>query len=148
MRALQARIVWARRSSQGLIYNLSAKRSGPDFQPGLGFESHRDYTLGALELDYNWIGRSGYSLQPAFFGYGFRRNRDGALDSGELYPYVNFGLPLGRVAGRLARARRRSVIAAHILSARRRSRGTTQIPAGRALCGIANGCTSWIHIAR
>jgi hypothetical protein len=95
MRASQARIVWARRSSQGLIYNLSAKWSGPDFQPGLGFESHRDYTLGSLELDYNWIGRSGYSLQPSFFGYGFRRNRDGALDSGELYPYLNFGLPSG-----------------------------------------------------
>jgi hypothetical protein len=95
LRASQARIVWARRSSQGLIYNLSAKWSGPEFQPGLGFESHSDYTLGALELDYNWIGHSGYSLQPSFFGYGFRRNRDGKLDSGELYPYVNFGLPSG-----------------------------------------------------
>jgi len=93
--AAQARVVWARRSSQGLIYNVSAKWSGPRFEPGLGFESHRDYALASLELDYNWISRSGYSLQPSFFGYGFRRNRDGALDSGELYPYVNFGLPSG-----------------------------------------------------
>jgi hypothetical protein len=95
LRASQARIVWGRRSSQGLIYNISAKWSGPAFDPGLGFESRRDYTVGALELDYNWIGRSGYTLQPSFYGYGFRRNRDGALDSGELYPYVNFGFPSG-----------------------------------------------------
>ncbi|HXI21500.1 MAG TPA: DUF5916 domain-containing protein, partial [Gemmatimonadales bacterium] len=94
-RASQARIDWARRSSQGLIYFVRFKWSGRDFEPGLGFEPRRDYAFGALELDYNWISRSGYSLQPSFFGYFYRRNADGRLDSGELYPYVNFGFPSG-----------------------------------------------------
>ena len=93
--ASQARIDWARRSSQGLIYFVRFKWVGPDFNPGLGFEPRTDYSFGALELDYNWISRSGYSLQPSFFGYFYNRNRDGKLDSGELYPYVNFGFPSG-----------------------------------------------------
>jgi hypothetical protein len=95
LRAAQARLLWARQSSQGWIYFAAVKWSGPEFQPGLGFESHQDYTQASLELDYNWISPSGASLQPSFFGYVYRRNRDGQIDSGELYPYVDFGLASG-----------------------------------------------------
>jgi hypothetical protein len=94
-RASQARVAWSRRSSRGLIYTASLKWSGPDFTPGLGFESRSDYGLGMLELDYNWIGKSGYSVQPSLFTYAVRRNADGKLDTGEIYPYLNFGTPSG-----------------------------------------------------
>ncbi len=93
--ASQGHVGWARRSSQGLIYNVNAKWSGRDFTPGLGFESRRDYALGMIELDYSWIGKSGYSLQPSLFSYAFRRNGDGRIDTGEIYPHINFGFPSG-----------------------------------------------------
>jgi hypothetical protein len=93
--ASQARVQWQRRSSKEWIYFVNVKWSGRDFNPGLGFESHTDYTQGEIEFDYNWIGKSGYSLQPSLFTYAYRRNGDGALDQGELYPYVDFGTPSG-----------------------------------------------------
>jgi len=93
--ASHLRFEWARRSSRGLIYFVQVKWSGRDFAPRLGFEPRRDYGFAALELDYNWISRAGYSLAPSFYGYVYRRNRDGQIDSGELYPYLDFGLPNG-----------------------------------------------------
>ncbi|MEO5798758.1 MAG: DUF5916 domain-containing protein [Gemmatimonadales bacterium] len=93
--ASQVRVNWERRASQGLIYSVSSKWSGRDFNPGLGFEERQDYSMQDLELDYNWISKQGYSLAPSFYGRVYHRNRDGAVDSRLLYPYINFGLPSG-----------------------------------------------------
>lgn len=93
--ASQLRVNWERRASQGLIYFVSAKWSGRDFMPGLGFEERQDYSMQDLELDYNWISKSGYSVAPSFYGRVYRRNRDGKIDSRMLYPYINFGMPSG-----------------------------------------------------
>lgn len=39
------RINWERRTTRGLYYDLTAKRSGKFYDPGIGFESRNDYSL-------------------------------------------------------------------------------------------------------
>ena len=98
MRAGMARGVWERRSSQGLVYRLGAKWSGPDHDPALGFQQRRDFTHVDANLRYGWYFGEGtrfQSFQPSLLMYGFMRNGDGVVESAQATGFLNFGLKSG-----------------------------------------------------
>lgn len=79
-----ARLFWERRAVDGLGYSLDLIRSGPAYEPALGFESRDDFTALKGRLGYGWQPgeESTVSRHRAFLtGRAFLRNRDGSLES-------------------------------------------------------------------
>jgi len=48
-------INWERRKTVGFTYNAILSGSGPDFNPGIGFESREDYTFAGGRIHYGWM---------------------------------------------------------------------------------------------
>lgn len=83
------RFTWERRTSKGLSYFAAYSRAGTDYDPGLGFEARRDFSLLRSEIAYGWIpdGRSLlFSHRLSLFGSVYTRNADGSVESAELWP--------------------------------------------------------------
>lgn len=88
------RVSYSRLSSlqtSGLGYLVGAKWSGPDFQPGLGFDPRRDYTHLYANLRYGvLLGRGSLRLlQPSLAVTRFLNNADSRRDSGFEALYFN-----------------------------------------------------------
>ncbi len=49
-----ARLFWQRPSLDGLGYQIEAVRSGPTYDPGLGFEERDDFTAFKTNFTYAW----------------------------------------------------------------------------------------------
>ena len=78
---------WNRRRNKGLGYNLSYSRSGNDFNPGIGYERHYNYTRLGDRVQYGWFPGETSSLQnhQAFIeGFTFLRNNDREVESSQL----------------------------------------------------------------
>ncbi|MFQ6083405.1 MAG: DUF5916 domain-containing protein [Candidatus Aminicenantia bacterium] len=98
------RVNWERRTTKGLGYNLSYSRSGPTYNPGIGFELRDNFTRFGNRLLYGWIPGE---LSPLFThqvfvnGFLFLRNTDGSIESAEFGPGWGFTTKSG-YSGKIA----------------------------------------------
>jgi hypothetical protein len=77
---------WERRVGRGLAYSVEAVRTGPDYDPGLGFQPRRDFTTANLLA--NWYRFTDdhpvfRRVWPGMLAFSTFRNGDGALESGQ-----------------------------------------------------------------
>lgn len=76
--------VWSRRRLEGWNYGAAVTRSGPVYQPDLGFVTRRDFTQGELDVGYGWFpGTSSRFANAATEVAGIIavRNPDGTVES-------------------------------------------------------------------
>ncbi|MEX0646962.1 MAG: DUF5916 domain-containing protein [Balneolaceae bacterium] len=76
-----------RRSVDGFYYNVTAKRAGAQYQPDLGFESRRDFTLIDVRLNYGFFNPPGSPFRiitPEIRHFISFRNADGSIQSRRL----------------------------------------------------------------
>jgi hypothetical protein len=84
---------WTRRSNEGIGYNLSYSRSGNNFNPGIGYERHDNYTRFGDRMLYGWYpGKESKLLNHQVFmeGITFIRNIDGKIESSDIGPGWEF----------------------------------------------------------
>lgn len=78
------------RSIEGLGYNLSFSRSGPEYNPGIGFEVRDNYSRFGNSLSYGWFTNNDASPfinhQLSLEGSLFFSNSDGRTESAEIGP--------------------------------------------------------------
>jgi hypothetical protein len=89
---------WERRASQGLVYRLGAKWSGPDHAPDLGFMTRRDFHHFEGNIRYGWYPGERtifQNIQPSLLAYTFIRNSDGVAETAQANSYLNFALKSG-----------------------------------------------------
>lgn len=89
---------WQRRTIQGLSYNLTYSRAGADFDPGIGFESRRDFSYLWNSLDYQQFKGESSPLRRVHIGHWghvYTRNADGSVESAWLHPFYWFELKGG-----------------------------------------------------
>lgn len=80
---------WRNTRAIGLAYDLGFAYAGPEYRPGLGFESRRDYTAVTGGGAYRWRPEEGSGSPVAeqgvvLTGATYLRNGDGSLESGSL----------------------------------------------------------------
>ncbi|MEW6363276.1 MAG: DUF5916 domain-containing protein [Acidobacteriota bacterium] len=83
------RVVWERRTSRGFSYYGAYSRAGPDYEPDLGFEARKDFSLVRSQAAYGWVpGEPSrlYSHQLSLIGSVYLRNQDGSVESAEVSP--------------------------------------------------------------
>lgn len=81
------RIVWQRRTVKELSYYGAYSRAGADYQPDLGFEARKNFSLVRGEVAFGWIPGDQsrlYSHQLSLIGSVYGRNSDGSVESSEL----------------------------------------------------------------
>ncbi len=91
-------LTWKRRTNIGLGYHLSFFRSGPDFDPGLGFLARENTTQLSWCAMYGWAPRKATVLYQhgAFVeGLAYWTNTSGRLESMELGAGWNFSMTSG-----------------------------------------------------
>jgi len=77
---------WNRRTSKGLGYDLIYSRSGDDFNPGIGYQRHNNYTRFGDRVQYKWFPGENSRLQnhQVFIdGYAFLNNNDWKIESSQ-----------------------------------------------------------------
>jgi hypothetical protein len=76
---------WERRSQEGLNYWGSVSRSGPNYQPEMGFVTRRDFTQYGGRIGYDWIIGNGSRFRKVsplqFLGFAALRNEDNSVES-------------------------------------------------------------------
>jgi hypothetical protein len=76
---------WERRSQEGLNYWASVSRSGPNYQPEMGFATRRDFTEYSGRASYDWIIGNGSKFRKIspiqFLGFAAFRNSDNSVES-------------------------------------------------------------------
>lgn len=80
-------INWTRQQQTGFGYGLSYSRAGEDYDPGLGFESRKDFSRLAATTWYGWMSgeKSPVYIQHLYLqGILFGRNADKTLESADL----------------------------------------------------------------
>jgi hypothetical protein len=95
---------WQRRKIEGFSYNLTYSRAGADFDPGLGFESRRDFSYVWNSLDYQWFKGASSKFRRVWIGNWanvYTRNADGSVESAWLHPFLWLELK-GGVAGAIS----------------------------------------------
>jgi len=117
-----------RRRRQGFGYDVFLTRSGPNYQPGMGFVRRTDFVNLDNTVSYTWMpeGQSPLLWHTARLnGYAFLRNDDGSVESAALTPSWEFtatNQANGRVALSLQRETPRTPFTLG---------GDTPVPAGR-----------------
>lgn len=89
---------WERRKVQGLSYNASFGWSGPDYAPGIGFETREDFRFYEGNVDYQWFLGQASPLRRIWVGHwanAYTRNGDGSVESGYLHPFFWFETKTG-----------------------------------------------------
>jgi hypothetical protein len=75
---------WERRRQEGLNYSGSVGRTGPNFQPEMGFTTREDFTEYAGRISYDWVIGNGSQFRMVsplqFWGFATMRNEDGSLE--------------------------------------------------------------------
>ncbi|MEN8145376.1 MAG: DUF5916 domain-containing protein [Gemmatimonadota bacterium] len=106
-----ARVLWERPgtlTSRGLAYRVGAKWSGPEFDPGIGFQTRSDFSHLLVNVRYGFYpgeGSAFRSIQPSPNYSVFLRNEDGTIESSFLAMFLNFEMKSG-VFGYLGVSRR------------------------------------------
>ncbi|MEA1886572.1 MAG: DUF5916 domain-containing protein [Bacteroidota bacterium] len=59
-------VQWERRKKEGLAYRLNYNYAGRDYNPGMGFESRRNYSRYGLVISYNWINDNSWLYNHGF----------------------------------------------------------------------------------
>lgn len=80
---------WRNTRAIGLAYDLGFAYAGPEYRPGLGFESRSDYSAVTGGGAYRWRPEEGSESRVAeqgvvLMGAAYLRNADGSLESGSL----------------------------------------------------------------
>lgn len=78
------RINWERRTTSGLYYDLTAKRSGRLYNPEMGFESRNNYSLYDARFYYGIFNKTESPLRiitPSIRLFASLRNRDNSVES-------------------------------------------------------------------
>lgn len=84
---------WSRRRVQGFSYSTTLTRSGPGYDPGVGFESRTDFTRVGSSIDYQHFFDEESSLRKIWTGHwgnAWRRNAEGDVSTAWLHPFVQF----------------------------------------------------------
>ncbi|MFC1538995.1 DUF5916 domain-containing protein [Candidatus Latescibacterota bacterium] len=82
-----------KRSNKGLGYDLSYTRAGEDFNPGMGYERHENYTRIGDNIQYQWWPGNDSKLQSHFIylkGFTLFNNEDNELETSEMGPGWTF----------------------------------------------------------
>ena len=82
---------WSRRRIQGLSYSTTFTRSGAGYNPGVGFESRRDFKRVGSSIDYQWFFSEESSLRRLWIGHwgnAWFRNDAGDVSTAWLHPFV------------------------------------------------------------
>lgn len=77
-------LLWEHRRNQGLNTRLGFTRSGPSYNPGMGFIRRNDFTLLEGDIFYGWFpGKASpfRIMRPGIVTETFLRNSDGTLES-------------------------------------------------------------------
>ncbi|MBD2756542.1 carbohydrate binding family 9 domain-containing protein [Spirosoma validum] len=80
---------YEKRILKGFGYDLSLSQAGRNYNPGLGFESRKDYMRFGDRLFWGWLpGKNSVLLnhQVSLYGYAFLRNSNGTAESVEVSP--------------------------------------------------------------
>jgi len=78
---------WERRRTEGLHYEATATRGGPDYRPDLGFVTRRNFTELNGDVAYGWFpdGEARFRrVTPEVDGTVALRNEDGSVQSAEV----------------------------------------------------------------
>ncbi|MDX1618754.1 MAG: DUF5916 domain-containing protein [Balneolaceae bacterium] len=84
---------WERRRNVGLNYRFTFDRSGPDFQPEVGFTTRSDFTLLENRSAYGWLTDDSPIFQELSVGYfnsAYFLNDTGEVETGLINPFFNF----------------------------------------------------------
>ena len=87
--AVRTQLKWETRRLEGIGYNLSFSRSGPDYNPGVGFELRDNYTRFGNSVRYGWFAGDAspfISHQLSLDGSIFLNNEDRSTESAEIGP--------------------------------------------------------------
>jgi hypothetical protein len=82
---------WTRRRFQGLSYQNVFVRSGPGYDPALGFEERRDFMRAQSDWSYQWFPGLESPWRRIWLGLesnAWVRNVDDAVDTGQLRPFL------------------------------------------------------------
>jgi len=77
---------WERRTSEGLAYNFNFNMAGPDYNPGIGFESRTDYSRYGTRISYDWINSDSWLYTHGFYlsGYLYSDNTNKITETSSL----------------------------------------------------------------
>ena len=120
-------VSWQRRSKTGFSYNLSITRTGADYNPGVGFVQHSDYTYFTGSVKYNIypddedIMRRHLWANITLIRF---RNSDGKMESLYFAPWWEFESKSGATGWVEPRVHHEDVPSAFKLSE------TTEVPTG------------------
>jgi hypothetical protein len=95
---------WENRRERGVLYVLSASRTGVDYHPEMGYEWREDYGRIYGKAGYGWIlpGHPYFmKIRALTEAYAYRRNTDGALETlkaGPAWEFVSKKSFWGRVS--------------------------------------------------
>ncbi len=85
--ATQARIVWERRTEDGLWYDFTLKNVGKTFDPGVGFNTRTGVTAPFVFFGYGKLASDSSPVQrfsPSAGSMAWFRHEDGEMDSGQI----------------------------------------------------------------
>jgi hypothetical protein len=112
LEAARVLLRWERRNQRGFSYVAEAIRSGPAFDPGIGFDVRSDFSSLETRLQYLWFlgPRTPFRSVSATGGaQGFRRNGDGTTESLVMEPGLRAEFKRGGNLNLLYRANYESV---------------------------------------
>jgi hypothetical protein len=95
-------IRWERRNAVGATYAGELVRSGPGYDPGMGFTLRRDFTSLELRPGYRWLigPRTPFrTVSVGLPGQSLWRHADGAVESAEIAPEIRTELKKGEELG-------------------------------------------------
>ncbi len=96
----QTYLNWRRRTTRGLMYELSSTHSGPEYRPELGFLSRRDFTTANVYSEYYFFtDKHPYfrRIWPGMIALSTFRNSDRALESGQYAVWVEWETKAGGI---------------------------------------------------
>ncbi len=83
-----ARVWFEKRGQVGFGYAVATTWSGPDFNPGIGFVSRRDFTEPFLRLAYGWFAGADSPIRlirPGLLSFIYFRNTDGSIETANFW---------------------------------------------------------------
>lgn len=87
--AVRANVQWETRRLEGIGYNISFSRSGPDYNPGVGFEVRENYMRFGNSIRYGWFAGDDspfISHQVSLDGSIFFNNDNWSTESADIGP--------------------------------------------------------------
>ena len=78
---------WYRNRNEGFVYDISASRSGRNYEPGIGFQQRKDFSNLNSEVAYGWVPSTNSSLRQhelSVESEWYVHNDDGATDTRQL----------------------------------------------------------------